>query len=445
MKLYILILSCILAINAQAQIIVIDPGHGYNASGGNPDGRTATEINTALEVGLRLQTLLNNDCSNYTTYMTRSTANGWTSVSQRASMSNSWNGDYYLSIHGNAGGGSGTETFWCSNNDNSSTDDIAFATEIQSKMVLHGSWLDRRCVEDASFIFHLGVLSGSNATGCLNEIGFVDTPSNATKLNNSAWRDSFALAYKNAIVLIAGGCSNTPPPPAATNDFCANALAITSSNNCVYTPGTLSGCTSTFTTPASCDAFTGTAATKDVFYSFIATNTTHTIEVNPIGTAGDAVDAIISLRTGSNCLGSSEIDCTGGNGNGGGTTKTLVANNLNIGDQYWIRVYDFGMLDPVDPNFEICVTDNNITSLNNNTTASNITIYPNPSKGIFTINNKLQKTTNVTVYSTLNQVVYNNNNFDNDCKIDLSSQTKGIYFIKVQMDENIVTKKIIIE
>ncbi|MBN8703678.1 MAG: N-acetylmuramoyl-L-alanine amidase [Bacteroidetes bacterium] len=198
-------------LSLQAQTIVIDPGHGYDSNGGNPDGRSATEHSTSLAAGLRLKTLIDNGCPNWTAHMTRSTANGWISLTQRSAMSNSWNADYYLSIHCNAGGGSGTETFWCALNDNSSSDDITFANKIQEKMVSYGNWIDRRVVEDDSYIFHLSVLRYSNATGCLNEIGFVDYSSDASKLNSSAYRDSFALAYQKAFIALLGGCQ-TPPP-----------------------------------------------------------------------------------------------------------------------------------------------------------------------------------------------------------------------------------------
>lgn len=67
-------------------------------------------------------------------------------------------------------------------------------------MVSYGSWANRRCVEDNSFLsYHLGVLRYSSATGCLNEIGFVDYTSDATKLNSDSWRNSFANAYFNAL------------------------------------------------------------------------------------------------------------------------------------------------------------------------------------------------------------------------------------------------------
>lgn len=203
------------------QVIVIDPGHGYTASGGNPDGRSHTEIETSLEAGLRLRNLINNSCGNWTVHMTRSTMNGWVSLSQRYSMSNSWGADYYLSIHCNAGGGTGTETFWCSKNDGNPTPDINFAKKIQANMVSYGQWMDRRCVEDASYIFHLAVLSGSSATGCLSEIGFADNNSDKAKLNSSSWRDVFANSYFQTFQSILGSCATascgTPSGLSATS------------------------------------------------------------------------------------------------------------------------------------------------------------------------------------------------------------------------------------
>ena len=206
------------SVNLQSQIIVIDPGHGYGATtSDNPDGRTATEIETALEVGLRTRTLIQNSCT-WTVHMTRTTnLNSWISVTQRGQMANNWNADRLLSIHCNAGGGTGTETFYCTQDDTNTAPDIAFAQKIQTDMVSGGSWNNRRCVEDNSFLaYHLGVLRYSSATGCLNEIGFVDS-ADATKLTSSTWRDAFALSYFNALKSNLNlTCTTTPVPGAFT-------------------------------------------------------------------------------------------------------------------------------------------------------------------------------------------------------------------------------------
>lgn len=213
-KLYFFLFAIGIAFNTYSQIIVLDPGHGYGATtSDNPDGRTATEIETSLEVGLRTRTLIQGSCV-WTVQMTRTTnLNSWVSVTQRATMSNNWNADRLLSIHCNAGGGTGTETFYCTDSDPTTAPDIAFATKIQADMVSYGSWNNRRCVEDNSFLaYHLGVLKYSSATACLNEIGFVDS-ADATKLTSSTWRDNFANGYFNALKTnLNVTCSSTPAP-----------------------------------------------------------------------------------------------------------------------------------------------------------------------------------------------------------------------------------------
>ena len=162
-----IVMAVLFSVNMQSQIIVIDPGHGYGATtSDNPDGRTAIEIETSLEVGLRTRTLIQNSCT-WTVQMTRTTnLNSWISVTQRGQMSNNWNADRLLSIHCNAGGGTGTETFYCTQDDTNTPPDVAFAQKIQTDMVSGGSWNNRRCVEDNSFLaYHLGVLRYSAATG----------------------------------------------------------------------------------------------------------------------------------------------------------------------------------------------------------------------------------------------------------------------------------------
>ncbi len=212
-------MAVLFSVNVQSQIIVIDPGHGYGATtSDNPDGRTAIEIETSLEVGLRTRNLIQNSCT-WTVQMTRTTnLNSWISVTQRGQMSNNWNADRLLSIHCNAGGGTGTETFYCTQDDTNTPPDVAFAQKIQTDMVSGGSWNNRRCVEDNSFLaYHLGVLRYSAATGCLNEIGFVDSATDAAKLTSSTWRDAFALSYFNALKSNLNLTCATIPAPGAFN------------------------------------------------------------------------------------------------------------------------------------------------------------------------------------------------------------------------------------
>ena len=200
---YILVFNLLLYSNSYSQTIVIDAGHGYCddcTQNCTSNIRTDTEILTAMAVANKLDTLLLN-CSTTTTYLTRTTSDcgDFPTLSQRAAMSNSWSADRFLSIHCNAGGGSGTETFWCDNSASSNTLCENFAVETQIQMANYGSWNSRRVVEDDSYLnFHLGVLSPTNAVGCLSEIGFVDS-ADATKLLDDTWRNQFAFAYYVAL------------------------------------------------------------------------------------------------------------------------------------------------------------------------------------------------------------------------------------------------------
>lgn len=219
MKKYIFAFAMALAsLSMQAQIVVLDPGHGYGSStSNNPDGRTATEIETALSVGLKTRTLIQNSC-NWTVHMTRTTnVNGWTSVNARATASNSWGADRFLSIHCNAGGGTGTETFYCTHDDSNTAPDIAFSNKIQTDMVNFGQWTNRRVADDINYLnYHLGVLRYSSATACLSEIGFVDRTTDAAKLNSDSWRNNFANSYFNSFKSsLNNTCSTSTSKPGA--------------------------------------------------------------------------------------------------------------------------------------------------------------------------------------------------------------------------------------
>ena len=216
---------------SNAQVVVIDPGHGYTSTGADPDGRTDTEHATALAVGLKLRAKLQNGCGNWTVRMTRTTRNGWVSLTQRRVMSNNWRGDRFISIHCNGGGGTGTETFWSRSSNSPNASNSRFSREIQDQMVAGGQWVDRRSSEDRPYLgFTLGVLNQNNAIGILNEIGFVDS-ADRNKLLNDTWRDRFADAYVTALKNSLGNCSGggTPPPPPPSGDTTAPTTSISAS------------------------------------------------------------------------------------------------------------------------------------------------------------------------------------------------------------------------
>lgn len=339
------------------QVVVIDAGHGYNANCSNGDGRTATEIDSNWSVSIKLKNLIEANCT-WTVHLTRPN-NGCGSqvgINDRWLMSNNWNADRILSIHCNAGGGTGTETFWCDISPSSNSSDEAFATEIQARMVQYGVWTDRRVVEDDSYLnYHLGVLRYSNAIGCLNEIGFVDHANDEPKLLSNSWRDEFANAYYVALQNdLNSSCSGNGGGCEPNNDDCVSATSITTNGSCIT--GTVDCATPSGEPQANCDAYSGTPLLGDVWFSFYADgNGTHTIEIQPDGntTYNTAyLDPVVEVYASCNL---NPIACADDNGGGGGFTD-LELNNISPGTPYYIRVYDYGGAAPANGGFEICVT-----------------------------------------------------------------------------------------
>ncbi len=385
----ILIVVCLIsASQLMGQVVVIDPGHGYTSDGGNPDGRTATEINTALSVGLKLRTKLENECNGWRIHMTRTVnRGGWISVTQRRNMSNSWGADRFLSIHCNAGGGTGTESFWCNLGNAPQNSNIAFASEIQRQMVSFGSWRNRRTVEDDSYLpFHLGVLRSNNASATLNEIGFVDS-SDKNKLNDDGWRNKFAEGYKVALK------NNLASP---CNGGCTSNLNLTSTiGSGVYTTsGTI------------------TASARVANGANVVFDAKNSILLNEGFNADSANNSSFTANIGAGCTNARSFH-----------TETITE--------------DFSVVDP-----DILITDSKQA----------FEIYPNPTSDkvnvSFTLANpgdvtiKMFNATGILVYQTVKNKQYKAGNYT--ITLDIGAYPVGVYFIAYTNQGQTMTKKIVL-
>ena len=482
-KLLTLLFILIVALTANAQIVVIDPGHGYGATtSDNPDGRTATEIETALEVGLRTKTLIQNSCTAWTVQMTRSTnLNSWISVTQRAQMANNWNADRLLSIHCNAGGGTGTETFHCSDGDTNTAPDIAFAQKIQNDMATNGAWNNRRCVEDNSFLaYHLGVLKYSSATGCLNEIGFVDS-ADATKLTSSTWRDTFALSYFNSLKSNLNVTCSSPLPGAFTltaTPECNGStsqikLVWTASSNAtgydIYRNGSLYASNITGTQYLNTYITVGTAYTYSV-KAKNATGTTTNSNGTLSATAINCIPGAFTLTATATCSGTtSAINLTwttsanaasydiyrNGNLYASDVTATTFLNTylITAGTTYTYYVKAKNSIGTINnSNGTRSVTAISCASKEVDNTAAEapeIHVYPNPSDSFFNleITNHKNKQLEYLIFDSNGRVVRNSkyrlNEENFKQQIDISTLASGIYSIRVLIDNQEHIKKII--
>ena len=147
------------------------------------------------------------------------------------------------------------------------------------------------------------------------------------------------------------------PPPA--NDDCANATSVTVNlnNTCtVTTPGTINAATASSGAPSStCGTYD-----DDVWFSFVATTTTHNITIAPVTGISDFTHQVISGSCGSPVA----IVCSDPN--------SSTASGLTIGQTYYIRVASWTSTTGQVATFTVCVNqppDMTFTS----TTASQVT------------------------------------------------------------------------
>ncbi len=142
-------------------------------------------------------------------------------------------------------------------------------------------------------------------------------------------------------------CIGTPPPPPA-NDECTGAIALTVNNDLAcgsVTPGTVAGATPSNTDTTACFG----AEDDDVWYSFVATATTHRISL--LNVAGSTTDMFHSLWTGDcNALTLVPGSCS--------DIDTSNPTGLVVGQTYYIRVNTYTATGGQTSTFNVCVGTN---------------------------------------------------------------------------------------
>ncbi len=137
-------------------------------------------------------------------------------------------------------------------------------------------------------------------------------------------------------------CATLPPAP-ASNDECATATALTVNPDfsCgTVTPGTVTGVTAS----SQANGCSGTAD-DDVWYSFVATNTSHTVSLQNIsGSVTDMYHSVYSGTCGS--IGTALI-CSDPN--------SSTVTGLTIGNTYYVRVYTYTATGGQTTTFDVCI------------------------------------------------------------------------------------------
>lgn len=150
------------------------------------------------------------------------------------------------------------------------------------------------------------------------------------------------------------GCNATiwsftsPAAPAApANDDCSNAVVLTANTGATCaTP--VSGTTLGATESMPAGACSGTP-NDDVWYSFVATGTTHIVTLSNVVSVGNpsTTDMYFQVMSGA-CGSTTSLLCSDPN--------TGTVTGLTVGNTYYIRVYTYSSTQTAAASFDICVT-----------------------------------------------------------------------------------------
>ena len=149
--------------------------------------------------------------------------------------------------------------------------------------------------------------------------------------------------------------TTTPPPPA--NDECANAVTLTVNPDysCgTTTPGTTLSATPSQVANSPCYG----NADDDVWYKFVATNTTHKISLLNVQSVGTTTSSDIYMQLLSGGCGSLiSVQCSDPN--------DMIVDNLTVGSTYLLRVYSYYGAGN-NQSFDVCVGTPPPTPANDN-------------------------------------------------------------------------------
>ncbi|MGH8794239.1 MAG: N-acetylmuramoyl-L-alanine amidase family protein [Stackebrandtia sp.] len=175
--------------------LYLDPGHGGHDPGAVGNGLEEKDV--TLDISLRLRDIL--EGYDVDIRMSRTT-DEFKSLDFRTDDANSWGADFFVSVHINAGGGTGFESFH---------HPAAPDHTISEHGILHPKILDgMRTVADItdrgkkSFDFH--VLRETTMSAILTENLFIDTEADADLLKDADFLNAAAQGHADGLVEILG-------------------------------------------------------------------------------------------------------------------------------------------------------------------------------------------------------------------------------------------------
>jgi N-acetylmuramoyl-L-alanine amidase len=170
--------------------IVLDAGHGGTDSGAVGNGLREKDLtlNIVKKIGDMLK-----DYEGVEIIYTR-TDDRFLELSERATIANKAKADFFLSVHINAGGGTGFESYIYNGSVSAAT--IAYQNVIHAEIMKAIGNIKDRGKKRANY----AVLRGTKMPAILTENLFIDNPNDATKLKSEQFLLQVAHGHVEGIV-----------------------------------------------------------------------------------------------------------------------------------------------------------------------------------------------------------------------------------------------------
>ena len=179
------------------KVLVLDAGHGLNTSGKQTAsnlGKVYKEWTLNDAVVRKIIAILGD--YNVTIHRTDdSTGKTDISLAERVKRTNNYNPDLFISIHPNAGGGTGTEVYW---HTKGTTEDKKVANIVAPKLASQ-TGMKNRGVKTAEF-----AVITCKATAILCEGGFMDTQSDYNIITSDKGQQGYAQAVADSVIEFLG-------------------------------------------------------------------------------------------------------------------------------------------------------------------------------------------------------------------------------------------------
>ncbi|MED1481558.1 N-acetylmuramoyl-L-alanine amidase [Bacillus altitudinis] len=188
--------------------IMIDPGHGGHDPGAAANGLKEKDL--VLKIAKKTKAILEK-VYGASVKLTRST-DVYIDLSQRARLANNWGADYFASIHINAGGGTGFETF--------RFDKLSAASSTgKQQKIVHDSIykkIKEKAGDRGTKSKNLAVLRETKMPAILTENLFIDRKEDAALLKQESFLDDLAEGHAEGIAAAVGlkkvSSSSKPSP-----------------------------------------------------------------------------------------------------------------------------------------------------------------------------------------------------------------------------------------